>query len=414
MAGHSTHHNSTSFTHSGTAKNYGVNLYFLTMLFFMWGFITCMNDILIPHLKAIYSLSYTESMMIQFCFFGAYFLMSLPAGSLVNKWGYQKGIILGLSVASAGCLVFILASVINLYAIFLTALFILASGITLLQVSANPYVNVLGPQDTAASRLTMTQAFNSLGTTIAPFVGALFIFSGHDTYGAKTSTGASALVFPYLGLAIALALLALFFKTIKLPIIGKLNNEIHHPFTLLKSHKNLSFGAVAIFLYVGAEVSIGSFMINFFGLESIAALSETNAASYVALYWGGAMVGRFIGAWVMQKLAAGKVLACHALIAVILICAVLVMEGNLAMWAMIAVGLFNSIMFPTIFSLSLHGLGNKAGQGSGILCLAIVGGALVPLLQGVIADAASLQLSFIIPLLCYVYIAWFGVSNRIK
>lgn len=411
MAGHSTHHCSASQTDSGIARSYGVSLYFLTMLFFMWGFITCLNDILIPHLKAVYSLSYTESMMIQFCFFGAYFLMSLPAGSLVNKWGYQKGIVLGLSIASIGCLVFILASVINLYAIFLTALFILASGITLLQVSANPYVNVLGPQDTAASRLTMTQAFNSLGTTVAPFVGALFIFSGQDTHGAEASSEATALIAPYLGLATTLALLALFFSTINLPVIGKLDNEVHHPFTLLKAHKNLALGAIAIFLYVGAEVSIGSFMINFFGLESVAGLSEANAASYVALYWGGAMVGRFIGAWVMQKLAAGKVLAFNALMAVALLSAVLVLEGNLAMWAVIAVGLFNSIMFPTIFSLSLQGLGDKAGQGSGILCLAIVGGALVPLLQGVIADEISLQSSFVIPLLCYGYIAWFGFFN---
>lgn len=412
MAGHSTHHSSVPLTESGIPRSYGVSLYFLTMLFFMWGFITCLNDILIPHLKAVYSLSYTESMMIQFCFFGAYFLMSLPAGSLVNKWGYQKGIVLGLSIASIGCLVFILASVINLYAIFLTALFILATGITLLQVSANPYVNVMGPQETAASRLTMTQAFNSLGTTIAPFIGALFIFSGQGSHGTDTSSDASALIGPYLGIAITLALLALFFKVIDLPAIGHKNNDLHHPFALLKAHRNLAFGTVGIFLYVGAEVSIGSFMINFFGLESVAGLSEANAASYVALYWGGAMVGRFIGAWVMQKMAAGKVLAFNGLMAVALLSAVLVLEGNLAMWAVIAVGLFNSIMFPTIFSLSLQGLGDKAGQGSGILCLAIVGGALVPLLQGVIADEVSLQSSFVIPLLCYGYIAWFGFFNR--
>ncbi|WP_394391924.1 sugar MFS transporter [Shewanella woodyi] len=394
----------------------------LTSLFFMWGFITCLNDILIPYLKNMFDLNYTQAMLVQFCFFGAYFIVSIPAGSLVGKIGYQRGIVTGLAIACLGCLLFYPSASFASYWMFLVAFFVLASGITILQVAANPYVSVLGPANTASSRLTLTQAFNSLGTTVAPFFGSWLILSTSD-HGATSSEAlndaayqASTVQVPYLILAGTLILIAALFLRLKLPLLGmkKSSSLPEKPGVHSISawhYPHLVLGAVGIFVYVGAEVSIGSFLISFLGQEEIAGLSHAEAANYIAYYFGGAMVGRFLGAAVMQKIKAGKVLAFNAVLACVLIVFAIFSTGSIAMWALLLVGLCNSIMFPTIFSLALQDLGQFTSQGSGILCLAIVGGAIIPLLQGGLADIFGIQLAFALPLLCYGFIAYYGIKG---
>lgn len=380
----------------------------LTSLFFMWGFITCLNDILIPYLKGIFDLSYMQAMLVQFCFFFAYFVVSLPAGILVTKIGYKKGIVAGLSIASVGCFMFIPAAQLAVYPLFLLALFVLASGITLLQVSANPYVSALGPNKTAPSRLTLTQAFNALGTTVAPLFGAWLIFD--NLAHSAESTSATAVQLPYVLIAISLLVLALIFVFLKLPEMGK---QAHEPFSLAKvwKYNHLKLGAIGIFLYVGAEVSIGSFLVSFMQEPHIAGLTESKAASYITYYWGGAMVGRFIGAAVMQYISGNKVLTFNAIMVILLMGVAVVVDGPVAMFAILCVGLFNSIMFPTIFSLAIQNLGASTSHGAGLLCLAIVGGAFVPLLQGVLADSIGVQLSFILPITCYFFIIYYGIKG---
>ncbi|WP_434937538.1 sugar MFS transporter [Shewanella sp. HL-SH8] len=411
----------TNTSVSGGNGSYRFALVSLTSLFFMWGFITCLNDILIPHLKSVFSLSYAEAMLIQFCFFGAYFLVSLPAGMLVKKLGYQKGIVTGLVIASIGCLLFYPAAALAVYGLFLGALFVLASGITILQVAANPYVNALGSAETASSRLNLTQAFNALGTTVAPFFGAVLILSvasGATGDLSHAQAEAEVVKLPYLILAGMLALLAAIFAKITLPKIVEHNEPAdaagkisHNGKTSAFQSLHLVLGAVGIFVYVGAEVAIGSFLVSFLGEANIAGLKEADAANYIAYYWGGAMVGRFIGSAVMQKIPAGTVLAFNSLMAAALVLVAMNTEGMLAMWAILAVGLFNSIMFPTIFSLALRDLGPHTSQGSGILCLAIVGGAIIPLLQGVMADSMGLQPAFILPVICYGFILFYGAKG---
>lgn len=393
----------------------------LTSLFFMWGFITCLNDILVPHLRNVFSLNYTQSMLIQFCFFGAYFLVSLPAGAIVKRIRYKWGIVAGLVVAAIGCGLFVPAASERSYPLFLGALFVLASGITLLQVAANPYVTVLGPPDTAASRLTLTQAFNSLGTTVAPMFGAFLILGSAaaatatmtpEQIDAVKAAEAAAVKLPYMGLAAALLALAALFAALRLPEVDDLEDLSPIADTgSAWSHRHLVLGAVAIFLYVGAEVSIGSFLVNFLGESSIAGMPEAEAAHYVAYFWGGAMIGRFIGSAAMRTIPGGKALAFNALAATALLLVTVFTSGSLAMWAVLAIGLFNSIMFPTIFSLALHGLGRHTSQGSGILCLAIVGGAILPLAQGALADTFGIQHAFLMPVICYLYIAYYGAKG---
>lgn len=401
--------------------NFRFALVALTSLFFMWGFLTCLNDILIPYLKNMFDLNYTQAMLVQFCFFGAYFVVSIPAGALVGKIGYQKGIITGLVIACIGCLLFYPSASYASYNMFLFAFFVLASGITILQVSANPYVSVLGPAETASSRLTLTQAFNSLGTTVAPFFGSWLILSTVEHDESITEVGevigrlsveqqASAVQTPYLILALSLFALALIFMMLKLPLLGKKDAASTTSATgSAWQYPHLVMGAVGIFVYVGAEVGIGSFLISFLTQDYIGGVSESQAAHYIAYYFGGAMVGRFIGAAVMQKINAGKVLAFNALCACILVSAAMMSVGSVAMWALLFVGLCNSIMFPTIFSLALQDLKQHTSQGSGILCLAIVGGAILPLFQGMLADIMGIQLAFIVPLLCYCFIGYYGL-----
>ena len=413
----------------GKSETYTFPLVALTLLFFVWGFITSLNDILIPHLKSVFSLNYTQAMLIQFCFFGAYFLVSMPASALITRIGYKRSIVVGLLISGVGCLLFYPAATTYQYSLFLGALFVLASGITVLQVAANPYVTLLGRPKSASSRLTLTQAFNSAGTTVAPFFGSVLILSVAAAGAADLAqmnadqiiefrqAEASAVKVPYLLLAATLFVLGGIFAALKLPSVDSSPDcESRADLQLnviqtIRSHRHLALGALGIFLYVGAEVSIGSFLVSFLGEENIAAMEEAEAAKYIAYYWGGAMVGRFIGAAIMQKVAAGKLLAFNAIGSACLLSIAIVGSGALAMWSVLLVGLFNSIMFPTIFSLSVNRLGAMRSKGSGILCLAIVGGAIVPLLQGVIADTIGIQLAFILPLLCYAYIAFYGISG---
>ncbi|WP_218309293.1 sugar MFS transporter [Alteromonas antoniana] len=381
----------------------------LTSLFFMWGFITAMNDVLIPHLKSLFELSFTKAMLVQSCFFGAYFLVSIPGGRLVSKVGYQKGIGIGLITAAVGCVMFIPSAYMEQYWMFLTALFVLASGVTILQVAANPLVTVMGDPETASSRLTMTQAFNSLGTTVAPIIGGYLLFSA--THGESSApVEASSVIAPYLSMAGILVVMAIVMIKVSLPKPSK--DDVDLPTeadqTVLK-HRHLALGVIGIFVYVGAEVSIGSFLVNYFVSENVMGMTEGQAANYIAYYWGGAMVGRFIGAVLMQKVSPGKLLAFNSALSCLLIILSVSSSGSLAMWSILAVGLCNSIMFPTIFSLALKGLGKQTANGSGMLCLAIVGGAIIPLLQGVVADTMGLQISFLLPMLCYLYIAYYGL-----
>jgi FHS family L-fucose permease-like MFS transporter len=414
-------------------KNYTPALTVLTTLFFMWGFLTCLNDILIPHLKAVFSLNYTQAMLIQFSFFAAYFIVSLPSGIIVEKIGYKKGIIIGLITAGIGCLIFYPAAGMRSYPLFLLALFVLASGITLLQVAANPYVAILGKPETASSRLNLTQAFNSLGTTIAPYFGSLLILSiaaksteeiakmNSANLTAYQLAEASAVQVPYLALAAALFLIAGLIAVFKLPKIeassvtssegnGKSYDD-QHPSAW--KYKHLLLGAVAIFVYVGAEVSIGSFLVNYFGDPEIMGLAEAEAGKFVSFYWGGAMVGRFIGSAVQRKIKPGYVLSFNAVFASLLVVVSMLTYGYVAMWSILLVGLFNSIMFPTIFTLAINGLGKHTGQGSGILCMAIVGGAIIPVIQGFLADNIGIHHAFILPVICYFFIAYYGVRGSI-
>ncbi|TYQ04549.1 UNVERIFIED_ORG: FHS family L-fucose permease-like MFS transporter [Zoogloea ramigera] len=379
----------------------GGALTMVTMLFFMWGLITALNDVLIPHLRAVYTLSYVQAMLVQSCFFGAYFLVSLPAGALVRRIGYQRGVVAGLATAGVGCLMFYPAAQAG-FGLFLAALFVLASGITMLQVAANPYVTILGPAATASGRLTLTQGFNSLGTTVGPLVGAWLILSDGAADGAHAVQG------PYLMLAFTLLALSMGFALARLPQVAATADD-RTPL-VLRQHPRLVFAVLAIFLYVGAEVAIGSFIVNFLTERHIAGLSVANAAHYVSLYWGGAMVGRFVGALVMRRVSAGKALAFSAALAVVLILVAVFGSGSVAMWAVLAVGLCNAIMFPTIFSMGLHQLGAGTGQAAGLLCMAIVGGAVVPVGQGVLADLVGVQASFLLPAACYLPILWFGIK----
>ncbi|AWW29196.1 MFS transporter [Echinicola strongylocentroti] len=445
-----------------SGQQYMGPLFLVTMLFFMWGFITCMNDILIPHLQQVFTLQNWQAMLIQTAFFGAYFfislgyyLISITKGDPIGRIGYKNGIILGLVISAVGCLFFYPAASLVSFGFFLFALFVLASGITILQIAANPYVTILGKPSGASSRLNMTQAFNSLGTTIAPLIGGYLIFG---TIG-EVEISADSVKMPYVALAVTLLLIALIFKLFKLPEIGSQGVIISDSGAL--KHRHLFLGIGAIFAYVGGEVTVGSNLINFARLPEIAGLDEAEASHYLALFWGGAMVGRFFGAVALADFKKnlnrfliiggitaisyltihyvyGGEMALYALAFIALNILVIIIgqfipnrtlwlfgitgialliigiltAGQLALWSIVALGLFNSIMFPTIFSLAIKGLGKYTAQASSLLVMAIVGGAIVPLLQGLMADlTGSVQLSFIVPLACYLYIVFYGVKG---
>jgi len=376
----------------------------MTCLFFFWGFITVLNDILIPFLKESFDLNYTQAMLVQFCFFGAYFIVSPFAGKLIDSIGYQNGIVCGLLTMAFGCLLFYPSAEIHVYVLFLFALFVLAGGIAILQVAANPYVAALGPEKTAASRLNLAQAANSLGTTVGPLVGAMLILG-------VATADASAVQGPYLMMAVILVVAAIAFRFIRLPVIASVEGTFTDTDDSVWGRRSLVLGALAIFLYVGGEVAIGSFLVNYFAESSIAGMSHEAAGEMVAYYWGAAMVGRLIGALVMNFVAPTKYLCVNAIIAIIMIVVSMNTSGSIAMWSILAVGFFNSFMFPTIFTLAVKGLGSLTSKGSGLVCQAIVGGAVIPLIQGVVADRIGIQLSFIVPMLCYVYIGWYAIRG---
>lgn len=442
-----------------TKNNYTSSLIILTSLFFMWGFLTCMNDILIPYLKEIFELQYWQAMLIQFCFFGAYFigsliyfLLSLKFGDPINRIGYKNGIILGLVIAGIGCFLFYPAAQYAIYGFFLAALFILGLGFTMLQIAANPYVSILGSPETASARLNMSQAFNSLGTTIAPILGGYMIFE----YFFDANAGGEAVKLPYIMFGCMFIVGAIVFAFVKLPKF--VNDEEVVKGTGALKFPNLSLGTLAIFTYVGGEVAVGSFLINFIGLEDIMGLEEAVAKNFLAYYWGGTMIGRFSGAlslsemqtskkyalmallsilsfvlifsisgmtfdsvmpylgiialnfiaFIAGKSIAGRTLGLFATVCVILIALAMGTSGSFAMWALIGVGIFNSIMWPNIFTIAIDGLGKYTSQGSSLLVMAILGAALIPLAQGALADTIGLQMSFIVPLVCYVYIMFYG------
>jgi FHS family L-fucose permease-like MFS transporter len=387
-------------------------LVIVTALFFMWGFITCLNDILVPHLKGVFELNYTKAILIQLVFFGTYFLMSLPSGVLVSRLGYKRTMVTGLLVAGLGTLLFLPAASVVSYGLFLGALFVLATGITILQVSANPYISALGKPETASSRLNLAQAFNSLGTTIAPWLGGMLILS-HQTMSQDKLVEAASVKVPYLILTGILVLLGVIIAFSHLPTISAVEGEHGREGSLWDAIKipHVSLGAVGIFLYVGAEVAIGSFLINYLAEKNIAGFDEQTAAKYVSLYWGGAMVGRFIGSVLLQYIRANRLLAFNATMTVLLSITAFLAEGRVAMWAALAIGLFNSIMFPNIFTLGIRDLGHLTGKGSSLLVMAIVGGAIVPQIMGVMADCFGVHRSFFIPALCYLFIIYYGVRG---
>jgi len=489
---------STTMSGQSTGSSYTVPLAVVTTLFFMWGFLTCLNDILVPHLKSIFDLNYAQVMLIQFAFFGAYFLFSIPSARIIDWIGYQRSMVVGLLTMGLGAFLFVPAASVPSYPLFLVALIVLAAGITCLQVAANPYVTVLGKPETASSRLNLTQAFNSLGTFLAPFFGGLFILSAAPktiqeiralapaALQAYRLHEAATVKLPYVGLGIALLLLAVAIGSFKLPKIEHAQHKVGEKVNdSIWKHPNLIFGAIAIFVYVGAEVSIGSFLVNYFGQPEIAGLAEKTAASFVAFYWGGAMLGRFIGSnflggakatymglvtaisvalillsypianqmpagyqpgvpnltWLAWLVVAGRPLfvlvaiatATIALVAalrggkatagtgsLLAVCAIstsvlvatsMLSSGQLAMWSIILVGFFNSIMFPSIFTLGVAELGPLTGDGSGLLIMAIVGGAIIPLTQGAIADRIGIHHAFFLPVICYLYILFFALSG---
>jgi FHS family L-fucose permease-like MFS transporter len=413
-------------TQSAVAKpqNYARPLAVVTTLFFMWGFLTCLNDILVPHLKSIFDLSYAQVMLVQFAFFSAYFLFSVPWSKVVNTIGYQKTMVVGLVTMACGAFLFIPAASAASYPLFLTALLVLAAGITGLQVSANPYVDLLGKPETASSRLDLTQAFNSLGTTIAPKIGGLLILSAAplaieqlkqlapEALHAYRVQQAASVKMPYTVISIALVLLAILIGTFTLPKIEteKPGSEENVNDSIWK-HPNLILGAIGIFAYVGAEVSIGSFLVNYFSLPEIAGLSARTAAGFVSFFWAGTMIGRFVGAGLLRRIKAGYLLALCGICAATLVTVSMLTDGHTAMWSMLAVGLFNSIMFPTIFSLGVAELGPLTGNASGVLNMAIVGGAILPVVQGLIADRVGIHHAFFLPVLCYLYILFYGLNG---
>lgn len=392
---------------------------FVYALFFVFGGITSLNDVIIPKLKGLFTLTYAEAMLVQSAFFAAYFVVSIPTVVLVERLGYMRTAVIGLLAMTAGCLLFVPASAVGVFPVFLIALFVLASGITIVQVVANPLISLLGPPRAASSRLTFAQAFNSLGTTLFPYVGSIVILGSLATASTNDLTGAALSAYrtqetrvidrTYLGLALALCVVAALVWQQRRSLVEERAEEIKwlKAFGLLRRPRFL-LGALCIFLYVGAEVSIGSLIVSYLEQSDVLAVAEQAAGKHVPFYWGGAMVGRFVGAYLLRVFSPGKVLSCAAGIAIALLAVSHSTTGAVAGWSLLAVGLFNSIMFPTIFSLASEGLGKRAPEGSGVICMAIVGGAILPPLTGHVADLSSLRIALAVPALCYAIILGYG------
>ena len=397
---------------------------FVMGLFFIFGGITSLNDVIIPKLKELFTLNYTQAMLVQFCFFAAYAVIGIPGARLLKKIGYMRGAVAGLLTMMAGCLLFIPASQTATYGVFLLALFVLASGVVIVQVVSNPLISLLGKPATVHSRLTFAQAFNSLGTTIFPIVGSILILGGLATVTADQLSGieldayrtaeSQAIVNGYLGIAVALAVVAAVVWMFRNALKGEKHEASDGLAGLdLLKRPRFGYGALCIFLYVGAEVAIGSLIVNYLMQDHVMGLEEQAAGKLIGLYWGGAMVGRFIGSVVLRVLSPGKVLAFVSLAAIVLIVISTQTSGDIAGYTLLAVGLTNAVMFPTIFTLACEKLGSRAADGSGIINVAIVGGAIIPLLTGIIADlTSSLAIAFLLPIACYAVIAGFGFYAR--
>jgi FHS family L-fucose permease-like MFS transporter len=406
----------------GGTQKHTAALAVVTSLFFMWGFVTVLNDVLVPHLKSIFDLNYARASLIQLAFFLSYFLFSIPSAKLIDTIGYKRTMVVGLWIMGLGALLFIPAASVPSYPLFLGALMVLAGGITALQVAANPYIAVLGPAETASSRLNLSQAFNSLGTTIGPYLGGSLILSavskGADSVRAMSVDArqayqvheAASVKMPYLVIGLALIALGVAIALFKLPPMPEAEHHKGDSATgkSIWNYRHLVLGAVGIFVYVGAEVSIGSFLINYFSQANIGNIREVDAAKFVSLYWGGAMVGRFVGSALLQKLRTGTVLGVAAMCSCLLVVTSMLTSGHVAMWSIILVGFFNSVMFPSIFTLGIAKLGPLTGDGSGLLIMAIVGGALIPFAQGWLADRIGLHHAFILPAICYLYIVYYA------
>lgn len=406
----------------------GAAIAVLSVIFFTWGGLTSLNDVLIPHLKAVFEMNYAQTMLIQFTFFSTYLVMSIPSGRLVAQLGYKPSIVAGLLIAAAGALAFYPAAKVPSYPLFLFALFVLASGITLLQVSANPYISLLGAPRGASSRLTLAQALNSLGHTLSPALIGPLILSvavlgseelGHLAPAAREAyrlKEAQLVQLPYLGIAVGLLVLASLVYLFRLPPLTEATEKAdphRHTFTEVLRYRHLRLGVLAIFVYVGAEVTIGSFLISYITQPSIGHVDRASASNYVAYYWGAAMTGRFIGSFLLRRIEPRRLLAAFALAAIALLATTITSHGALAMWSVIAVGLFNSIMFPTLFTLSIEELGPMTAKASSLLVMAIFGGAVIPQLQGFLADGIGVQRAFVLPALCYAYIAWYARAGSL-
>ncbi|WP_345948072.1 sugar MFS transporter [Mucilaginibacter sp. PAMB04274] len=388
-------------------QNYTTALTSLAVLYFMNGFITCLNDTLVPFFKKGFTLTYSESSLVQFYFFLTYGIMSFPAGKIIERTGYKNGMMMGLLVSAFGAFLFVPASIFHQYYIFLAALFVLAIGVVLLQVASNPYITILGPAKTASSRLTLIQAVGSIGTTIAPIFGAYFILSRLQ----ESTSSSDAVRYPYIGIGCLLVLIALVVAFLKLPNLKPSSNvdTVSYTNTNLFSFRNLNFGTIGIFVYVGAEVSVGTFLTNY--IADTLNIPVDQANTYVAFYWGSMLVGRLVGSWVLRSVKPSAVLTICATMATILILVSVNSAGSLAVWSMIAVGLCNSVMFAIIFSLSVQGVGKFTTQASGILSTAIAGGAIVSFSQGYVKDHATWLIAFMIPVVCYAYLVFYGVNG---
>ena len=392
-----------------SSNSYILPMVLMLALYFSIGFITALNDILIPHFKELFHLTNVLALLVQFCFFGAYFVMSLPCGWIVGRIGYKPSIITALCVMAAGLFSFVPASIAISYPLFLFALFVVGSGLALLQVAINPYVSVLGPPDKGAWRINLCGIFNSSATTIAPKVGAFFIFIAA---GATTAQLAHSVRMPYVILGCFALLVALITALTPLPILIEPTSKSATKFEgSAWSFSHLRFGAVAIFSSVGSEVAIGSILINFLGQPSMGAYTHASAATFVSFYWGGAMIGRIVGAVALLKVKAQYALLAVASAAAVMVLITIFGHGPIAKWAIVSCGLFNSVMWPCIFPLAVKGLGKFTSQGSGILITMVVGGAIVPVLQGFLADKLGYQPSFVMVLLCYAYLVFFSLSG---
>ncbi len=412
-----------SLSDAPSTTNYSA-MAMVSTLFFIWGFCTVLNDALIPHLQSVFSLNYVEALLIQLAFFGSYFLFAQPSSKLIERFGYQRSMVFGLVTMAVGALLFIPAATTAIYGLFLAAQVVLAAGVTVLQVAANPYVAILGPPETSSSRLNLTQAFNTLGDTVAPYIGSVLILGGAaevvkskvKLQGAALSADriqqAASVKMPYMVLAGILILLALaiaFYKFPRLEVTKDFRpGELGGKRDSVWNHPHLYLGAVAIFIYVGAEVSIGSVLGKFLADPSITGLPLAQAVKLVTFYWAGMMVGRFVGSALMQRMSASNLLVISGVGAAAMVLCALLGTGHFAMVTILAVGLFNSIMFPTIFTLGVADLGTLTGRGSGLLVQAIVGGAAIPLLMGFFADRIGIHRSLFLPLLCYLFIIYYG------